>query len=209
MDVSDDEEHQHMEKTDEQLVAERAATFKKLGIVPEDIVTLQDGLNALFKYLDEDGSGEIDEEEFNIGFGKLGMKKEKMKNLWALIDADGSGGVDIGELEDAMADASFVQIFGSISVFFAVCGAISMLLGWADFGLSSGTHQCLLRLDDGCSYTQTVLGFTDRLIGLVTGLLGLYLFWDVRLQQYKTEKAFMRDSIKTLLKILFPEAQLC
>lgn len=62
--------------------------------------SIHDGdLKVLFAQMDEDGSGELDEEEIGVLLERLGFELDdkKRKKIMAEIDTDGSGDIDFSE----------------------------------------------------------------------------------------------------------------
>ena len=62
--------------------------------------SIHDGdLKVLFAQMDEDGSGELDEEEIGVLLERLGFELDdkKRKKIMAEIDTDGSGDIDFTE----------------------------------------------------------------------------------------------------------------
>lgn len=87
--------------------AENAAMMKLAGVAnASQISTLQqnkDMLLTIFKFLDTDGSGSIDPEEFRVGVDLLnkripgGAKFNDPDKIFHALDVDGSGTIDIDE----------------------------------------------------------------------------------------------------------------
>ena len=66
-------------------------------------VTVSSKLDALFKQYDEDGSGELDMEEFShavrndLGVSKEMLKDHELRKMFYAVDTDGGGSVDSKE----------------------------------------------------------------------------------------------------------------
>ena len=66
-----------------------------------DVDFSEDYLREKFDSIDEDGSGELDEEEMGALFGAMGrtVSKRIIANIMRLSDTDGNGTIDFGEFK--------------------------------------------------------------------------------------------------------------
>lgn len=70
----------------------------------EELIEMPDPVKAMFDQLDEDGSGELDKDEFVEGCRRLGLNfpEHDLKRIFIEADTDGGGTVDITEFEDML-----------------------------------------------------------------------------------------------------------